>query len=128
MHRHRVLYLMLRRAILLLVLVLSGGTSQAAPFFPCPAFTAGWAKSYYNQPISSVMYDMNTQLLYVIFGNTFASAYSNVPTSIMQTFSQSTNVMQTYTTYVIPRYHALLLAETNNCPLLYETGAYIWSN
>ena len=73
------------------------------------------------------MYDQNTQLLYVIFGNTVASAYSNVPISIMQTFSTSTNVMNTYNTYVVPRYHSLLLAEKNNCPLLFETGAYIWS-
>lgn len=75
------------------------------------------------------MYDQNTSLLYVIFNNNFPSAYWPVPISVMQTFSQSrNNPMQIYQTYVVPRYEALLLQEVYNCPILQESGAYIWSN
>ena len=102
------------------------------PFVPCPYFQAGWTITFpptQAQPISAVMYDQSTQLLYVIFNNNFPSAYFPVPLSVMQTFSQSrNNPMQIYQTYVVPRYEALLLEEVYNCPILNENGAYIWTN
>jgi KTSC domain len=102
------------------------------PFTPCPYFVAGWAITFSPtpaQPISTVMYDQNTQLLYVIFNNNFPSAYYPVPISIIQTFSQSrNNPMQIYQSYVVPRYEALFLEEVYNCPILNENGVYIYTN
>lgn len=100
------------------------------PFTPCPYFQAGWAITFTGNPITAVMYDQSTSLLYVIFNNNFPSAYWPVPVSIVQTFSQSrNNPMQIYQTYVVPRYEALLLEEIYNCPILREpSGAYIWTN
>ena len=112
--------------IALLLAVLATPVS-AAPFFPCPSFTSGWSIQGPG-PITSVMYDQDTQLLYVIFNSTFASAYSNVPISIIQTFSNSNNLMTTYQTYVVPNYHALLLEEKYNCAILNEAGGYIWTD
>jgi hypothetical protein len=63
----------------------------------------------------------------VIFNSTMATAFSNVPLSIMQGFSNTNNPVTYYSSFVLPYYHALLLAQTNNCPLLFENGAYIWT-
>lgn len=111
-------------AALLLALFPSAALAQ---FVPCPSITIGWAVSG-PPPVTSVTYSQQDQVLYVVFNNTQASAFSGVPTSIMQIFSQSKNYYQTYLSYVQPVYHALLLQEKNNCPLLYENGAYIWTD
>ena len=79
-------------------------------------------------PITSINYSGDMQLLYVIFNNTNAIAYSGVPISIMQTFSRSRNLYDTWQQAVVPAYHLLLLSETDNCPILNENGAYIWTN
>ena len=94
---------------------------------PCPSFTAGWALSGPG-PITGVLLDTTTSLMYMIWNNTFVTAYYPVPLSVMQVFSQSQNWVQTYQTYVLPRYEALLLQQTNNCPVLQESGGYIWVN
>lgn len=110
---------------LFFVLLPSIALAQA---FPCPSFTAGWAFTYVGQPITSVAYDQTTSLLYVVWGNTNATAFYPVPLSVIQTFSRSTNALATYNSYVANSYHALLLAQKNNCPILQETGAYIWTD
>ena len=111
----------------LLVALVSLAPARAAPFFMCPSFTSGWTVSG-TGPITAVMYDGDSQLLYVIFNSTFASAYSNAPISVIQTFSRSTNLVNTYNTLVVPNYSALLLEEQYNCAVLNETGAYIWTD
>jgi KTSC domain-containing protein len=112
-------------ALALWLASLSAASAQA--FIPCPFFTIGWAQSY-SQPITTVLYDTSAQLLYVIWYNTRPSAFSNVPLSIMQGFSRTNNPVGYYNSLVLPSYHALLLAQSNNCPLLYEDGSYIWSD
>jgi hypothetical protein len=100
----------------------------AAPFQPCPWVQSGWALPYQGYPITFVSYDQLTGLLYVIFNNTIPSAYSGVPISVAQAFAQTRNPMPIYQSYVVPSYHALLLAEQTNCPMLNENGAYLWTN
>lgn len=57
---------------------------------------------------------------------TFVSDYYPVPSSsVMQTFSQSKNWVQTFKTLIQPFYHAVLLQETNNCPVLQENYAFV---
>jgi hypothetical protein len=112
-------------AILLLLLIAQPAFAQ---FQPCPSVTAGWSKQYSGFQITSVQYSQDQFLLYVIFRNTVASAFSNVPLSVMNGFSSTKNPDTYYSSFVLPSYHALLLAQTNNCPLLFETGAFIWSD
>jgi hypothetical protein len=48
----------------------------------------------------------------------------------MQSFSQAqtqAQAQQIYSGQVLPGYHALLLAQTNNCPLQFQNGTLIWS-
>jgi KTSC domain len=117
---------MMRRLVTFLFLLVAG--PALAQFQPCPYVTAGWSKQYSGFAISSVSYDESQLLLYVIFGNTTASAFSNVPLGVMQGFSNTRDPVAYYSSAVLHNFHALLLAQTNNCPLLFETGAYIWSD
>lgn len=112
-------------ALALLLASLSAAVAQA---FPCPQISFGWAQTWYGQPIASASYDSVSQLLYVIFTTQQVSAFSNVPFSAWQTFSQAGSPIGFYNCCIQPSYHALLLQNKNNCPLLYETGAYIWTD
>lgn len=103
------------------------GCQPAAAIGVCPSFTAGWSQSYSGFRITSASYDTTTLLLYVIFSSTIPTAYSNVPLSVMQGFSRTKNPDTYWSSSVNPYYHSLLLQETSNCPLLLETGAYLWS-
>ena len=107
------------------LLLLLASPAAAAPFQPCPSTTIGWALQY-PPPLTAVLYDQGSQLLYVVWNYSIAEAYPSVPTSVMQTFSSSKNPVQVYNTSVIPSYHPLLLEEKNNCPLLLESTAYFW--
>jgi hypothetical protein len=122
---------MTRALTLVLALAWSGAAfaqrSNLQNGFPCPTFVAGWSNSYYNNPISSVQYDPVSQLLYIIWGNTQATAYYPVPISIIQTFGPGRNPVQIYSSYVLGRYNPLLLEEKFNCPILQESGGYIWT-
>ena len=95
------------------------------PFVPCPFVQAGWSQQYAGNPITSVQYDQDAQILYVIFGGTTPSAFSNVPFTVMQAFIQTTNPMAVYESYVLPVYHALFLFQTNNCPMLLQIGTTV---
>lgn len=122
------------RALVLLFL-LTPLTAQAQAFV-CPFVTIGWAKQWSGKQISSASYDSALQLLYVVFPtatvdgkpvSNYVSAFSGVPTSVMTGFSSTPDPMSYYLSAVQPRYHSLLLAQSNNCPVLYETGAYLWT-
>lgn len=101
--------------------------AQAAQ--PCPYVTIGWSAQYSpSSPITSVLYDSGLQFLYVIFQGNIVSAYSNVPTSVMQAFSSSQQPMQVYQGLVLGRYHPMLLSNQQNCPLLNSNGMQsLWS-
>jgi KTSC domain len=103
------------------------GWAFAQPFQPCPYITIGWALSF-QPPITSVLYDTSSMLLYVIFNATTATAYSNVPISVIQGFSRAgVNPVSYYNSSVYMKYHPLMLAGQNNCPLLADNGAYEWA-
>jgi hypothetical protein len=67
-------------------------------------------------------------MLYVIFNATTASAFVNVPIGVMQGFQNTPNPLSLYNTIVAPSYHALFLFQTNNCPLQFENGSYLWTD
>jgi hypothetical protein len=119
------------RSLFAAILILA--VSPAAAFSPCPTMTAGWAQSYPG-PITAVLYDESSLLLSVIWHNTIATTYSNVPFSVISVFSRSTNPVAVYDSYVVPSYHAILLSEKNNCPIIQENpflpngGGYIWTD
>ncbi len=55
--------------------------------------------------------------------------YYPVPdVSTIQTFSQTpqANWVQTFNYLVAPRYEAVWLQEVNNCPVLQESGGFVW--
>jgi KTSC domain len=112
--------------IALALFLLNAPARAAAPFQPCPTFQAGWTMTY-APPITAVQYDELSGLLYVIFNYATASAYSGVPISVIQAFSPGANPTQVYNNLVVPSYHALLLQQQTNCPLLNDNGNYLWS-
>lgn len=118
---------MLWRLFFALALFAAPGTARAQAFV-CPFVTIGWSQTWPGQQLSSASYDSGLQLLYVIFNNTTAFAFFNVPTSVQIAFANTTNPMQTYELLVANTYHSILLAQQNNCPLVYENGAYIWTD
>ncbi len=114
-------------AAFLVLLGLAASARAAAPFRPCPYVSAGWSLQF-SGPITSVQYDQSYPLLYVIFNNVTASVFVGVPLGVMTAFQQSGNPSMVYKNYVLPSYHALLLAQIDNCPLFFENGAPIWSD
>jgi hypothetical protein len=113
----------------LLAFLLLAAPARAQPAYPCPQISFGWSQQWWNQPISSASYDSVSQLLYVVFSPpSNVSAFSNVPLNVFSTFAQAGNPLSFYSCCVLPRYHALLLSTQNNCPILFETGAYIWTD
>jgi hypothetical protein len=50
-----------------------------------------------------------------------ADYYPVASSSVMQTFSQSNNWTQTFDYLIKPSYHAVLLKEVDNCPVLQES-------
>ena len=119
----------MRALAAILLLLMSAGAALAQLAQPCPYVTVGWSQQY-QSPITSILYDQQHQLLYVIWNSTNANAFVGVPYSVMQALSNGSmkNPVSYVTGYVIPSFHALLLAQTNNCPLLFEDGSYIWSD
>ena len=115
--------------ILSLLLALFAWPAAALPVAsqlaaPCPTFVAGWGKQWPAScitAVTAVTYDETSLLMYIIWNNTFSSAYYPVPLSVMQTFSSSSNPSQVYNTIVKPSYHAILLEEKDNCPVLQQT-------
>lgn len=121
----------MRRFFLALIFCLATDVARAAsPVYPCPYFTLGWAQSYTGGAITSVSWSSTPQALFVVFNFTQVSAFADVPYSVAQAFaSAGNNPAQVYSLQVLPRYHAMLLAEQTNCPLLNEAGnPQIWTD
>lgn len=116
------------RCLLLALALFAAPSAAHAQAFVCPFVTVGWSQTWPGQQLSSASYDSQLQLLYVVFNNITAFAFSNVPTSVQIAFANTTNPMQTYELLVANTYHSILLAQQNNCPLMYENGAYIWTD
>ena len=114
---------MIRALATLLALTLPAGA--ATPFEPCPAITAGWSVGYQG-PITTVMYDQYSLFMYVVWGYTEAEAFMNVPVSVMQSMSHTSTPVNIYNSVLVPQYHKTMLSEKDNCPIQFETGAYIW--
>lgn len=117
----------MRLAALIVALLLPGASVAQAPYRPCPSVTAGWSKQYATA-ITSIQYSQDQFLLYVIFNNTVASAFSGVPIGVMQNLSNTTNPVPYYNSFIVPSFHALMLASQNNCPLLNENGVFLWTD
>lgn len=114
------------RILLTLLFCFAVTEARAGNPGPCPSFHAGWALSGPG-PITGILWDQYTQQMYFIWNNSFVSDYWPVAnSSVMQTFSQSKNWVQTFNTLIAPRYEAILLQEANNCPVLQESGGFIW--
>ena len=99
--------------------------AQAA--FPCPKTTIGWALQWPG-PITSASYDSQDQLLYIVWGNTRAQAFTKVPTGIMVALSYTQNPSAIYYGSLVPAYHQILLSQKDNCPMSWEGGSYIWTD
>jgi hypothetical protein len=109
----------MRRALLLVAALIGLAAPARAQQQVCPLVTVGWSIPYQGQ-ITSVLYDYQATLLYVIFAPNIAHAFSNVPLSVMQAFSMTTNPIPYYNGYVQPSFHELSLANQTNCPLFFE--------
>ena len=101
----------------------------ASPAYPCPTFVAGWALSGLG-PITTISWDSISQQMYFVWkpglppNATTVTDYYPVPnSSVMQTFSSTpqANWVQTFNYLIAPSYHAVLLKESDNCPVLQES-------
>jgi hypothetical protein len=116
----------MRRATLAFISLFAALPALAQPFRPCPYFSAGWSQQYSGSPITSVLYDQQRLILTVLFGTT-PSVFVQVPLGVMQGFMNTKDPVGYYNSFVAPTYHSLLLFQTDNCPVLFENGAYIWT-
>ena len=116
----------MRAALALLLSMLS--TVALTQTLPCPGATAGWSYTYQGSPITSVAYDQPSALLYVVWNATNATGFYPVPFSAIQAFGRSKNPVSTYNSSVKSQYNALLFTQKTNCPILQETGGYIWTD
>lgn len=114
------------RSLLVLLLILAATGARAGPG-PCPSFQAGWALTGPG-PITSISWDQQSQQMYFVWNTglppnttTVSDYYPVANSSVMQTFSQSKNWVQTFDYLIKPTYHAVLLQESNNCPILQES-------
>jgi hypothetical protein len=116
--------------VALIALVASASAADAVPpAQPCPYVSTGWTQSYSSGSISSVSYSTDTQMLFVVFGQTTVSAFSNVPVSVMQAFSATQTPISVYNSAVVHSYHAMLLAQPTNCPFFNDNGTQpLWSD
>jgi hypothetical protein len=112
-------------AALFLLWMTLPANAQAA--FPCPTTTIGWALQWPG-PITSIAYDSQDQLLFVIWNNTRAQAFDKVPTGIMVALSYTQNPSAIYYGSLVPAYHQILLSQKDNCPLSFEGGGHIWTD
>ena len=116
------------RWLVVLLLFLGDPARAAPPATPCPSSTIAWAQQWSTGTIQSASYDQTAQVLYVIPFSQQAQAFSNVPFSVQQGFSRTNNPSAFYQSSVVPMYPEMLLMETNNCPVLLETGAYLYTH
>jgi hypothetical protein len=117
---------------LALFALLASPAGAVPPAQPCPSISAGWTVQYPNSlvassPITSVGYDQTDEMLFVAFGSVMTT-FVNVPLGVMQGFQNTRDPLMLYNTIVVPGYHALFLFETNNCPMAFENGGYLWTD
>jgi hypothetical protein len=116
------------RYLLVIALFLWSAHARAAPpAQPCPSFTMAWAQQWGTGTIQSASYDQDAQVLYVIPFSQVAHAYAHVPIGVQQGFSRTNNPEAYYQQSVAPVYPEMLLAESTNCPILLETGGYLYT-
>lgn len=116
----------MRILLALLFYLVASAARAASPAYPCPTFVAGWALSG-TGPITTISWDPISQQMYFVWNYTFVSDYYPVPnSSVMQTFSSTpqANWVQTFNYIIAPSYHAVLLKEKDNCPVL-QDGYYL---
>ena len=101
--------------------------ASAQAFRPCPYMTSGWAKSWQGT-ITSAIYDSEKLTLFLIFNRVTPVAFDLVPYSTVQALSTTPDVMSFYVYVLIPKYHALLLGQPDNCPVLNEDGHRLWTD
>ena len=106
--------------------LLASSAWSAPPASPCPQLVGGISIPYSGSAISFVTYDQPDMMLTIIWYSTWVTTYSNVPYSVMQQFQTRPDPVATYNAYVNNIYEALLLQEQSNCPVLQESGGYIW--
>ena len=114
------------------LILLATPAGAVPPAQPCPMFSAGWTIQYpsplvASSPITSVGYDQTDEMLFVAFGSAM-TMFVNVPLGVMQGFQNTRDPLALYNSTVVPGYHALILFQTNNCPIEYETGAFLWAD
>lgn len=119
------------KTILTLILCFAATAARAGAPGPCPSFHAGWSLSGPG-PITGILWDQFTQQMYFIWNTglppnttTVTDYYPVADSSVMQSFSQSKNWVQTFGYLIAPRYEAMLLQEVNNCPVLQDSFSFI---
>lgn len=120
----------MRLFLVLLFCLVASAARAASPAYPCPTFVPGWALSS-TGPITTISWDSVSQQMYFVWNYNLVSDYYPVPnSSVMQTFSSTppSKWVQTFNYIIAPAYHAVLLKEKDNCPVLQESGGFIWVN
>jgi hypothetical protein len=119
------------RILLTILFVLFATAARAGSPGPCPSFHAGWALSSPGS-ITNILWDQYTQQMYFIWNTglppnttTVSDYYPVANSSVMQSFSQSKNWVQTFNTLIAPTYKAVLLQEINNCPALQDAYTFV---
>lgn len=90
--------------------------ATAQGVFPCPHITSGWALSW-PPPLTSVTYDMESQILYVVFNYTTVYAYSHIPVGVMVSLSYTQHPVPVYNDLIAPVYEQLTLDPKTHCPV-----------
>lgn len=117
---------LVRRAALALLLGAVPVSAQAA--YPCPYISFGWTTQWQTGTLQSAAYDTNGQVLYVVSFSQIVAAHSNVPLGVFQSFTRAKDPLQFYTTAIVPSYRKMAIFEKDNCPILLESGQYLWLN
>lgn len=119
------------KSIFVLLFFFAATAARAGAPGPCPSFHAGWSLSGPG-PITGILWDQFTQQMYFIWNTglppnttTVTDYYPVADSSVMQSFSQSKNWVQTFGYLIASRYEAVLLQEVNNCPVLQDSFSFI---
>ena len=112
------------RLALAALLTLLAAPAQAA--YPCPYLTFGWTTQWPTGTLQSAAYDQEAQVLYVVSFTQVVAAHSNVPLGVFQSFTRASNPYQFYVGSIASTYHQMMIFEKDNCPVLLESGQYLW--
>ena len=112
------------RVILAALFVILAAPAQAAS--PCPYLTFGWTTQWQTGTLQSAAYDQEAQVLYVVSFTQIVAAHSGVPLGVFQSFTRASNPYQFYTGSIASTYPQMMIFEKDNCPVLLESGQYLW--